>query len=177
MGAGVGVAAALQDPQRFDGLVLLGSAYAGEAAGWLPGQEPLLEILRMHERADDAGWERAVDLTLAPMPGADEHRAQHRALWLQHDEESIRAALRGVGLRQPFVELDELAAITAPVLLVPGADDAHPRVVSERYAKVLPNAWIEDLMSDGVDVARLVEATGRFADAVTADRAVDNPPT
>lgn len=165
MGAGVAVAAALQEPRRFDGLVLLGSAYAGEAAGWLPGQEPLLEILRLHELADDGGWERAVDLTLGPMPGSDEHRAQHRSLWLQHDEASMRAALRGVGLRQPFEDLEELRAITAPVLLVPGADEAHPRLVSERYAEVLPNAWIEDLMRDGVDVARLVEATGRFADA------------
>jgi hypothetical protein len=46
---------------------------------------------------------------------------------------------------QPFGAAAELAAIAAPVLLVPGTDPYHPREVAELYRRHLPRCTVSSI--------------------------------
>jgi 3-oxoadipate enol-lactonase len=53
------------------------------------------------------------------------------------DPASIAAAA-AIGHDRSFRSVDELAAITVPMLIVPGADQRHPAALAENVARILP---------------------------------------
>ncbi len=61
---------------------------------------------------------------------------------------------------QPFGSFGALGRIAAPVLIIPGADDMHPRAIADQYRAALPDAdWVEAALDDP---AALAGAIGAF---------------
>ena len=106
--------------------------------------------------AADAGGYTYADLGLdleAVLDGFEIERAvlagasmgAHTLLWLALHEhpEGVADALRTVPRSHPFAEVDELAAISVPTVVVASADEAdpeHPQAVGEAYAAAIPGA-------------------------------------
>jgi len=64
-------------------------------------------------------------------------------LSLHEHPEAVADALRTVPRSHPFAELDELAVISVPTVVVASADEAdpeHPQAVGEAYAAAIPGA-------------------------------------
>lgn len=130
LGAGVAIATALAHPHRVDGLVLWASPYRGARNGWSEEQRlvqgPVVETARrVLEEGDEVL--RQPDGEIAPR-------------WRRHDPQSVAAALIGLGWSQPFSDLEELAAIAAPVIVIPGADVLHAPEIAHHYLDALPRA-------------------------------------
>ncbi|MCA1620506.1 MAG: hypothetical protein LC795_14595 [Acidobacteria bacterium] len=53
------------------------------------------------------------------------------------DPASIAAAA-AIGRDRSFQTVEELAAITAPTLIIPGIDARHPAALAEELARILP---------------------------------------
>ncbi len=152
-GAGVAVKVALRHPSLVRGLVLLHPAYGGDELGLLPAQRAAMDA--MHA----AGERTLTDGIAALHPLLDtlppELRARARQLVAEYDPASVAATTRFMASGvQPFARADELAAIAAPALVVPGIDPQHPREVAELFARALPRCT----QVDTSDFARAIDA-------------------
>jgi pimeloyl-ACP methyl ester carboxylesterase len=142
-GAGAAVAAALKYPTLVDALLVLDPAYGGGELGLLPAQQ-------MAMNAMDAAGSRApaegVDVLLPLFDALPEViRARARALVAGYDAESVAVTTKFLAsAAQPFARASDLAAIEAPVLLVPGLDPYHPREVADVYAKHIAGVVVRD---------------------------------
>jgi pimeloyl-ACP methyl ester carboxylesterase len=70
-------------------------------------------------------------------------RVIRQRLALHEHPEAVADALRAVPRSRPFGEVEELEAITAPVVVVASNDEAdpgHPQAVGEAYARAIPGA-------------------------------------
>lgn len=144
MGAGLALATALREPARVAALVVWALPYAGNRAGWLRGQRPIMQAAMDTARAVLAG-------------GVDPASLPPR--WQRHDARSIAVALVGLGWVQPFDDVDDLRAIACPTGVAPGSDDLHPAVFGERCLDVIPSTQrIDDTPAE---LARFVAAVGR----------------
>jgi hypothetical protein len=56
------------------------------------------------------------------------------------DADSIAAAA-AIGYDRAFNNINELSVISAPVLIIPGADERHPTELAEDIVKLLPNGY------------------------------------
>jgi hypothetical protein len=66
---------------------------------------------------------------------------------------SIPAAC-AFGRDQEFTQVHELAAITVPTLVIPGADTRHPTAVAAQTAQILPYGHLSDVsVSADLDTA------------------------
>ncbi len=131
-GAACAVRVALRHPALTSALVLLHPAFAGDEHALAPAQRAAMDAM-------DAAGSRAIAEGIAVvLPLFDalpvELRARARALVATYDPASVAATTRFMASgAQPFARAAELAAITAPVLLVPGIDPQHPREVADVY--------------------------------------------
>jgi pimeloyl-ACP methyl ester carboxylesterase len=143
MGAHTAVCAALRDPGRVAGLVLITPAYAGRPLD----DDDLADWDRLATGLRDAGIEGFLAAYDPPVEG--EYRETVMAFTRQrlerHDDlDAVADALAVVPRSRPFGDLDALGALEGiPTLVVgslDGADPGHPREVAEAYAEHIPGA-------------------------------------
>lgn len=151
-GAGVALEAALQAPERFDGMVLVGASWTRPAPGELDGFIAAL-------RADHTATLRAFVAGCLPEPGtADLKRWGLQVLQRASLDDAI-ALLRA---RDELRLEDRVAALRVPVLLVHGEADAIvPVEKSAQLAARLPDAVLHRL--PGLGHVPLVTAPERVA--------------
>jgi pimeloyl-ACP methyl ester carboxylesterase len=143
MGAHTAVAAALRDPERIAGLVLIGPAYNG-----VPAPEETLarwdELAEGLEQGGVEGFVRAYQRHgLNPEWRDTLIRITRQRLGAHHHPEAVAAALREVPRDRPFEGMEELEFLDLPALVVGSDDEAdpgHPHAVAEAYAERLPRA-------------------------------------
>jgi hypothetical protein len=84
-------------------------------------------------------------------------RERARATVATYDPASVAAttAFLATGA-QPFATASELAAITAPVLIVPGIDAQHPVAIAERMREHLPRCTYVATANIGAALADFV---------------------
>lgn len=137
LGSGISVATAVRYPSRVAALLLGWPAYAGRRNGltmrqrvaWKEARAHVSSVRRFGLRATLAGTQ---DRPLDP------HTERRLAT---QDERSLLAALDGeLATHQPFDSEDQLRAIVAPALIVPGLDAAHDPLIAAMYARCLPHA-------------------------------------
>jgi pimeloyl-ACP methyl ester carboxylesterase len=152
-GAGVAVRVALDHPELVAALVLLHPAYGGGELGLSRDQRAAMAAMdAAGSRAVADGVEVLLPLFDA-LPAAVRERA--RAIVPSYDAASVAASTRFMASgAQPFARGAELAAITAPTLLVPGVDPYHPPEVADVFRRNLARCTV-----------RAVEPVG-FADAI-----------
>ena len=150
-GAGVAIRVALRHPQLVERLVLLHPAFGGAELGLTDAQWRAM-------RAMDAVGSRVVADGIAAMfplfdalPIAIRERA--RALVATYDPASVATSTRFMASgAQPFARGEELVAIDAPTLVVPGLDPEHPVEVARVFAQI-PRATI----AETTDIATAIE--------------------
>jgi hypothetical protein len=64
------------------------------------------------------------------------------------DPASIAAAA-AIGRDRSFRSVDELAAIAAPILVIPGTDPRHPAALAHAVARILPRGRLADVAMTG----------------------------
>lgn len=144
LGAGALIALAGREPGRFERLVL-----AMPAA--LDRPRPADQVAAAAALADavDAGDQPEISrLLIALQPPAARGRmdlriwARRHADWLARTP--VARALRTFPALAPLADPGELAAVTAPVLVLAQRDDpVHPLAVAEQLAAALPDATLE----------------------------------
>jgi 3-oxoadipate enol-lactonase len=142
MGAGASVRVAMEEPARVDALIMTRPGSAGGAAS-----EHMQLLFRLGGEAIRAGgWDAAIEFLLtipevsAQMKGDRARLDGLRSEWSRHDEASMAAALIGIPASAPLTPDLDPAAITAPVLVIPGNDPIHPREAGEAVALRIPHA-------------------------------------
>ncbi len=152
-GAGVAVRVALRHPDVVSALAILNPAYGGAELGLTPAQQAAMAAM-------DAAGRRApaegIEVLFALLPPELEERG--KKLFATYDPASVAASTAFMASgAQPFARADELRAITAPVLVVPGTDPQHPREVADVYATHLPRCTVVETSELGAAVLRWLE--------------------
>jgi 3-oxoadipate enol-lactonase len=160
-GAGCAVAFALRHPVLTAGLVLLTPAFAGADAGLTEAQHAAMQAMDAVGRRALAEGIQVLYPLLEALPA--DIRARARAVFDSFDPASVAATTRFLASgTYPFASAAELAAISAPTLLVPGTDPQHPVEIADVYRRHLRHCTVRD-------VAMPAFADGSaFADAIAA---------
>ncbi len=144
MGAHTVLALALRAPERAAGLVVITPAYdpdAHVADGRLERWDALADGL---ERGGVEGFIAAQRTAGVPDSWHERVVMVTRQRLSQHEHPSAVAdALRTVPRSRPFDRIEELGAISVPVVIVASADEpdpGHPEAVGEAYAAAIPRA-------------------------------------
>jgi pimeloyl-ACP methyl ester carboxylesterase len=156
MGAHTAIRFALEHPERVSALALITPAYepdspstAAELARWDALAAGLREggvegFLAAYDLAAvPATWRATLETVLRQRLGAHEH------------PEAVADALEVVPRSRPFEDIDQLATIAVPTIVVASRDEAdpgHPLATGERYARVIPGAQL--LVEDAGPPAR-----------------------
>lgn len=137
-GAGVATRVALRHPEVVSALLVLHPAYGG-------GELGLTAMQQMAMTAMDAAGRRVVAEgieVLLPLfdalPAEVRERARRVAAGYDPASVATTTAFMASGV-QPFARGEELAAITAPTLLVPGVDPYHPAEVADVFRAHVPH--------------------------------------
>ncbi len=144
MGAHTLLWLALHEPSRVAGLVVITPAYEPERnddpdrlARW----DALADGL---ERGGVDGFVEAYGEPQVPSQWRETVlKVIRQRLSLHEHPEGVAAALRSVPRSRPFESLDDLAAISAPTVVVASNDEAdpgHPEAVGRAYAEAIPGA-------------------------------------
>lgn len=144
MGAHTALSAALAQPGRVAGLVVITPAYDPDLhlddarlEHWDALSDGLRErgvegfLAAYGEPAGDPAWSETILRVVRQRLSAHEH------------PRAVADALRAVPRSRPFGELEELSAISVPVTVVASRDEAdpgHPLAVGEAYAHAIPGA-------------------------------------
>ena len=151
-GAGVAVRVALRYPEVVSALLVLHPAYGGADLGLLPMQQQAMAAMHAAgSRVVAEGIEVLLSLFDALPP---EVRERAKRLVVTYDPASVATttAFMQSGA-QPFARGAELAAIKAPVLVVPGVDPYHPREVAEVFARHLTHCTVREAASHELAIA------------------------
>jgi len=142
-GSGVAVATALRHPELVAKLVVVHPAYGGAELGLLPAQQEAMNAMdALGSRTVTEGISALFPL-IERMPPALHERA--RAVFATYDPASVAASTRFMASgAQPFARGEDLAAITAPALLIPGVDPTHPPEVAAVYRTHLRACTVRD---------------------------------
>jgi 3-oxoadipate enol-lactonase len=158
-GAGAATRVALRHPEVVSALLVLHPAYGGADLGLTRLQQQAMDAMNAAgSRVVAEGIEVLLPVFAALPP--DVRERVHRVA-RQYDPASVATttAFMASGA-QPFTRGDELAAITAPMLVVPGIDAYHPGEVADVFARHVPDCTM------GVgDVAALARVIQGFLDA------------
>src|SRR5680860_1286536 len=167
MGAHTIVALALARPDLVRGLVVIGPVYPGgeirESA--LASWDALARALR------EGGPEEFADAVAEGYEGEDRdliHRLALERIRLHRDLGAVVDALATVPRSRPFGERQDLAAITAPTLVVAShdrLDPAHPYACAVAYAETIPGAR---LISEEEGASPLAWQGGRLTREIAA---------
>jgi pimeloyl-ACP methyl ester carboxylesterase len=132
LGATITLRAALARPDRVRAAVVIGVEDI-EDDEKKEAEIIFLDAFAERVRADgiEAAWEPILK-DLAPIIGTMVRDAIPRS-----DPASIAAAA-AIGHDRSFRTIDELRAVAAPTLIIPGMDARHPVVIAEELARVLP---------------------------------------
>jgi pimeloyl-ACP methyl ester carboxylesterase len=144
MGGHTALKVALEHPERVAGLVVITPAYDPETyldtaaiARWDALSDGLRQggvegfVAAYGEPSAEPAWRETLLTVLRQRLGAHEH------------PEAVADALRGVPRSRPFDDVDELAAIAVPTVVVADRDEpdpGHPLAVGEAYAATIPGA-------------------------------------
>lgn len=167
MGAHTIVRHALDDPDRFAALVIMGPVATGEglSASALRYWDSLADGL---DEGEIDGFLSALDDGLDPewrdviLRVAGERMSKHRDLG------AIAQALREVPRSSPIESLADLEAVEIPTLVVASHDDAdpgHPLGTARDYANALPDA---ELISEEEGASPLVWQGGKLSREIAA---------
>jgi pimeloyl-ACP methyl ester carboxylesterase len=162
-GSAVALRLALRHPERVAALLLVSPVFAGEHHDL--GRASRAAMARMNEAGQRAPIEgiAAIHPLFEPLPLPIRERAL--AMVDRFDPRSVAATTAFLASgAEPFARLAELAALTMPVLVVPGTDPEHPAEVAALYAKTIPHATLAD---PSEELAPLVERFLRNTEAST----------
>lgn len=144
MGAHTLLRFALEAPERVGGLVVITPAFEPQ-----DNDDPA-RLARWDALADGLraggvdGFLAAYDVERVPEAWRETVvKVIRQRLALHEHPEAVADALSVVPRSRPFDSLDDLAAITVPVMVVASADEAdpgHPQAVGEAYAGAIPGA-------------------------------------
>jgi len=136
-GSGVATRVALRHPEIVAALAVMHPVFPGADRGLPATADAAMAVMdAAGRRAPAEGVEVLFPLFDALPP---EIRARGRALAATYDPASVAASTAFMASgAQPFETAAELAAITAPALVVPGIDPQHPVEVAELYRAHLP---------------------------------------
>jgi 3-oxoadipate enol-lactonase len=160
MGSAAALRFGLRHPQRTAGLLLMFPVYPGEDRGLTAAQ--ITAMGRMNEagqRARDQGVEALRPLFERLPPPVRDVAIE---MMLSFDTASVAATTRFLASSaQPISTVNELAAIDAPVMIVPGIDAEHPAEVADLYARHLRKRVVIDATSTDMP-----EQISRFCNAL-----------
>jgi pimeloyl-ACP methyl ester carboxylesterase len=144
MGAHTAVHFALRHPERVAALALVTPGFDPQTAELrLPRWDALSRALRS---GGIDGFLSAYDLDALPAAWRARVRTVIEQRLAQHENlDAVADALAAVPRSRPFEDFSELAAITAPTVVVGSRDDAdpeHPLATAQRYADALPAAGL-----------------------------------
>lgn len=143
-GCGVAIRTALRHPDLVDAVVLLHPAYGGAELG-------MSDAARLAMATMGAFGARVVAEGVDAMLPMFEHappaiRARAPEIVKTYDAPSVATATRFMAsLAQPFARSADLAALRAPLLVVPGIDPQHPREVADVFARDAPRATLREV--------------------------------
>jgi pimeloyl-ACP methyl ester carboxylesterase len=154
-GSGVAVRTALRHPGLVDKLVLLTPAFAGTDVGLTPAQDEAMRAMdAVGSRAVAEGIEVIFPLFDRLPPDVRERIRRIAALY---DPASVATSTRFMASgAQPFASASELAAISAPTLVVPGTDPYHPAEFADLYARHLPHCIVRNTTNYAEAIAELM---------------------
>ncbi len=154
MGAHTAVRFALAHPERVTALAIITPAFdpsADQTAG-LAAWDALADGLR---EGGVEGFVSAYDLQAVPESlRASVATVLRQRLSAHEHPDAVADALEVVPRSRPFEDIEQLATITAPAVVVASRDEAdpgHPLAVGESYARAIPGATlvVEDTVADG----------------------------
>jgi 3-oxoadipate enol-lactonase len=153
-GAGLATRVALRNPEIVDALLVLHPAYGGAELGLTPMQQQAMDAMNaLGSRVVAEGIEVLLPIFDA-LPADVRERVRKVASGYDPASVSTMTAFMASGA-QPFARGSELAAITAPTLLVPGVDAYHPREVAEVFMRHVPSCVAVD--GSIADLARVIQ--------------------
>jgi len=135
--AGLGLITPAYDPTRAEGPDAIAAGEHGPYAGWdalanglrKDGVEGFLAAYDFSEVPDK--WRATVETVVRQRLSAHQHPL------------AVADALEAVPRSRPFEQIEQLARIAAPTLVIATRDEAdptHPLAVGERYAEAIPGA-------------------------------------
>lgn len=144
MGAHTSLWLALRAPERVGGLVVITPAYdpaVNEDEARLGRWDALADGLA---QGGVEGFVAAQGRPTVPEAWQETVLRVTRQRLSQHEHpDAVADALRAVPRSRPFGSIDDLGAISAPVVVVASADEpdpGHPQAVGEAYAAAIPGA-------------------------------------
>ncbi|MDQ2706459.1 MAG: alpha/beta hydrolase [Actinomycetota bacterium] len=159
MGGTIALRACMAFPQRFAAAIVISledieddDAKAAETA--------LMDRFadRIHSDGLDAAWKLFLPM-LQPLIGSLVRDAIPRT------NPASAAAAAAIGRDRAFRTVDELASISVPVLIVPGADERHPSVLAEQACAILPKAQLASVTISS-DLRTADDLAGRIAPGI-----------
>ena len=176
MGAHTLLWMALHRPERVGGLVVITPAYdpaTHDGEGRFERWDALADGL---ERDGIEGFIAASGDSDLPESWQETVAKVTRQRLSQHEHlDAVADALRAVPRSRPFGAIDELAAITSPVVVVASADEpdpGHPQAVGEAYAAAIPGARLvldepgrSPIAWQGSQLSKLIAEVAKEADA------------
>jgi 3-oxoadipate enol-lactonase len=153
-GAGAATRVALCHPEVVSALLVLHPAYGGADLGLTPMQQQAMDAMHAAgSRVVREGIEVLLPIFDALPP--DVRDRVHRVA-RAYDPASVATTTAFMASAvQPFVRVEELAAITAPTLVVPGIDPYHPREVADMFARHVPRSVVRE--GAVPELARVIE--------------------
>jgi len=173
MGAHTAIGYALNNPERINGVVLIGPAYAGTT----PDAESLESWDLLSIGLRDGGPEGFVEAYAKGLTATSEWRDRLIALareriQLHEHPDALADALWWIPRSTPFSAIDDLADVSVPALVIASSDEAdpgHPQAVAEAWSATIPGAELRvDRPGDtptGWSGGRLSDAIAEFAAA------------
>lgn len=169
MGSAVALRFGLRHPQRTAGLILMSPLYPGADQ---PLAEAVVVAMRAMAEAGARALERGIE-ALRPLFEALPPPIREVAvkMMLGFDPASVAATTRFLASAvQPLESARELAAIEAPVLIVPGTDPQHPAELADLYARHLRHGVVVEASSPD-----LLERIRRFCEDLDPRSAAIDP--
>lgn len=167
MGAHTAIRYALSNPERINGVVLIGPAYAGVT----PDAESLEPWERLSTGLRNGGPDGFVDAYAIGLAAEGEWRDRLIALARDrirlHDHpDALADALWWIPRSTPFGAIDDLEAVTVPALVIASSDEAdpgHPEAVAVAWSETIPGA---DLLVDRPGDTPTAWSGGRLSDVI-----------
>jgi pimeloyl-ACP methyl ester carboxylesterase len=165
IGAGTALALALSHPDRVAGVVAI-----------TPSYDPDEATLAAQRAGGIAGYLDAYGRRFVTGPWREPVLGELESRMQRHDSPAAVAdALDQVAVSRPFADLDGLAAVGVPALVIASRDEPdpmHPLAVAARYARALPRAELIVEDEGQVPVAwqggRLSRILARFVSQVAS---------
>lgn len=168
MGAHTAVAYALRHLERLAGLVVIGPVYVGEI------EQSSLDYWDGLAASLEMGGIDGFVAYIAERQGIDPRwrdsvlRFTRERMLRQRNLSALAQALREVPRSRPFNQLEDLASLDVPALVVASNDDAdpgHPYEAAAAYAEALPQA---ELVTEKEGESPLAWQGGRLSRALAA---------